>query len=248
MINDAHWTDNLFGDLEPDNVQRRISQALQDMNDNARRAQGDANSRRKHTYGITRYNNSHERLQEQFDGVEGAYRINAGKSFNWDLIVVGKALLYPFHYAHQHKDVREAKIPNVHQGIVNLFQFAPPPTPIVDIFGDEHMPGYGPVEHGRLYGLPRDTRLVLVPFASNDSGLLKAYWGIAALVDETGALEWTTTPEPLPVASSTRPTLDIVQRHGAASEVVTFDSGDAPVAELSPRPDEAGEAGGPTRP
>ncbi|WP_442727697.1 hypothetical protein OG411_13185 [Streptomyces pseudogriseolus] len=248
MTNDAHWTDDLFGGVKPDEVQRRISQALQDMNDNARRAQGDANSRRKHTYGITRYNNCHERLQEQFAEVRGAYRINAGKSFAWDLVVVGKALLYPFHYAHQDKDVREARIPNVHRGIVDLFQFAPPPTPVVDLFGEAHMPGYGPVEQGRLYGLPRDTRLVLIPFASNDSGLLKAYWGIAALVDDSGALEWTTAPEPLPVATIARPTLDIVQRQRAAADAVTFDSGEAPVAELSPKRDQADEAGGPSQP
>lgn len=243
MIDEAHWTHGLFGNVKPDEVRRRIGQALRDMNDNARNSQAGAGVKRRSPYGAARYTNCHERLHEQFDKVKGAYRIKPGNRFGYDLVVVGKALLYPFCFAKKDQDIHTAKIPNVHPGIVQLFEFAPDPPPVVDLFG-EHRFDLGVAEPSRLGTLPEDTQLVLIPFACNDSGLLKPYWGIAALADDTGTLAWITDPEALPTPATATPrNLSLVSPQAPAPDLISFDAGAEPVANMSPKPDDAAEEG-----
>lgn len=152
--------------------------------------------------------------------------------FQFELVRVGNALLYPFCFSKRDSNVRTAKIQNVWSVIRELFAFAPP-SQQADIFGEYEFDPSS-VELGpKLAALPKDTRLVLVPFACNASGLLKPYWGVAALANDSGSLDWIIDPEPLPLPTAPTLKLGIPQQK---TEHPGFDEGEQPIVALAPRP------------
>ncbi|MFD5234294.1 hypothetical protein ACFWJ5_38440 [Streptomyces qaidamensis] len=226
------WAIELFNDEETAReVRDRIGQALVDMQANARSSQQDADVSSTQVHGVARYRGAFERVSEELAGLPGAQLVKPN-GFQFDLVRIGNGLLYPFCFSKKDSNVRSARIQNVWSVIRELFAFAPP-SEQADLFG-----GYGfdpsAVElRPRLAALPKGTRLVLVPFACNAAGLLKPYWGVAALADESGTLEWVIDPEPLPLPDAPKAKLTIPQQLAGHPG---FDEGEQPIVALAPRP------------
>ncbi|MFI9422498.1 hypothetical protein ACIG54_02925 [Streptomyces achromogenes] len=234
------WATELFGEQAAE-VRKRLGQALRNMQANAQAAQEQASSRTNHTYGSARWQGQYERVQEELDDLPGATPVKPFQ-FPFELMLVGRGLIYPFSYSKKKVDVRTARIPNESRLVKELFTFAPEPTEVQGSFDFEGFDEATPdIElRGGLASLPPDTRLVLVPFACNASGLLEAYWGIAAL-GEGGRLQWETHPEPLslPKAVTTHGqhlTVIPMQPTPPDLELTSFDRGAEPTLTLSSRP------------
>ncbi|WP_338693008.1 hypothetical protein V2W30_01680 [Streptomyces sp. Q6] len=231
------WASELFGGEDIAlTVRVKIGRALNEMQDNARASQQDARVSSTQVHGVARYRGAFERVSEALSDVPGAELVKPN-GFQFDLVRVGNGLLYPFCFSKRDSQVRSARIQNVWSVIRELFAFAPP-SEQADLFG-QYAFDPGAVElRPRLAALPADTRLVLVPFACNAAGLLKPYWGVAALADETGTLEWTIDPEPLPLPdrAPAGPLLSVPRQDGRR-----WDEEAEPSVVLAPRRDAAGD-------
>jgi hypothetical protein len=227
------WASELFTDEETAlAVRDGIGQALVDMQANARASQLEADVTSTQVHGIARYRGAFERVSEKLADLPGAQLVKPN-GFQFDLVRIGNGLLYPFCFSKKDSNVRAARIQNVWSVIRELFAFAPPPEQ-ADLFGNYAFDPSAVELRPRLAALPEGTRLVLVPFACNASGLLKPYWGVAALADESGTLEWVIDPEPLPMPIAPTPRLTIPQQQAGHPG---FDEGEQPVVALAPRPD-----------
>ncbi|MER6114671.1 hypothetical protein [Streptomyces sp. NPDC001743] len=189
------WTTDVFGEQAAD-ARCRVGQGLRNMQANAQAAQEQAGSRTTRVYGTSRYENQYERLQDELKQVPGARAVKPF-GFSYELMLIGKGLIYPFRYSNTKSDVRSARIPSRSRLVRELFTFAPPPKHTQVPFDLDFGPAVPIAEpRGALATVPEGTQLVLVPFACNASELLEAYWGIAAL-GMNRQLEWATDPEPL---------------------------------------------------
>ncbi|MFC8005591.1 hypothetical protein ACFUCH_13345 [Streptomyces olivaceus] len=232
------WATEVFG-KQASAVRLFLGQALRNMQANAQAAQEQTNSRTNHTYGTSRWQNQFERVQDELKDLPGATPVRPF-GFPFELMLVGRGLIYPFLYSKSKADVRSARIPSESQLVKELFTFAPEPKQVQGAF-DLDLEGSALVAEprGGLATVPQGTRLVLVPFACNASELLEAHWGIAAL-GENRRLEWATVPEPLtlPQAVSSHGTrLVWVPDQGATSDPkhTSFDEGSEPTLTLSSR-------------
>ncbi|MEU0578112.1 hypothetical protein ABZ465_12665 [Streptomyces griseoincarnatus] len=230
------WASKLFNG-EEESLQGRalqvrdgLGQALVDMQENARSSQQDAEVSSTQVHGVARYRGAFERVSSQLKTIEGAELVKPN-GFQFDLVRIGNGLIYPFCFSKQDSNVRNARIQNVWSVIRELFTFAPP-SEQADLFGNYAFDPSAVELRPRLASLPEDTRLVLVPFACNAAGLLKPYWGVAALADESGTLEWTVDPEPLPLADNPTPKLTIPKQ---VASHAPFDQGAEPIVPLAPR-------------
>jgi hypothetical protein len=233
------WATDVFG-KQALPVRAGLGQALRNMQADAQAAQEQAESRTNHTYGAARWQGQFERVWEELRDLSGATPVKPF-GFPFELVLVGKGLLYPFLYSKTRADVRTARIPRESRLVRELFTFAPDPQVEQPGFDfeefDDSVPAVEP--RGALATVPPDTRLILVPFACNSSELLEAHWGIAALGAER-RLDWATEPEPLVLP-------DIVTSHAqrlrsiptqATSperELTSFDGGAKPHLTLSSR-------------
>ncbi|MER6151334.1 hypothetical protein [Streptomyces hirsutus] len=226
------WATELFHEEKTArDVRERIGQALVDMQANARSSQQEAEVSSTQVHGIARYRGAFERVSAQLADLPGAQLVKPN-GFQFELVRVGNGLLYPFCFSKKDASPRTARIQNMWSVIRELFAFAPP-SQQADLFGEYSFDPSGVELRPRLAALPEGTRLVLVPFACNAAGLLKPYWGVAALADETGRLEWTIDPEPLPLPEAPTPKLTIPpQLTGHPG----FDEGEQPIVALAPRP------------
>ncbi|WP_138906033.1 hypothetical protein [Streptomyces chryseus] len=234
------WATDLFG-KQALAVRVGVGQALRNMHANALAAQEQAASRTNHSYGIARWQGQYERPWEELKDLPGAKPVRP-YGFPFDLMLIGRGLLYPFLYAKTRSDVRNARVPSESRLVKELFTFAPEPPHIQGAFEFEGIEGNAiSVElRGGLASLPADTELVVVPFACNTSELLDAYWGIASLGEERH-LQWETDPEPLTVPEtvtfhSHRLTSVPTQPTKRDREHTSFDHGMAPALTLSSRP------------
>lgn len=232
-ISASAWASELFEDEQTArDVRDRIGQALVDMQANARSSQQDADVSSTQVHGVARYRGAFERVSEQLADLPGAQLVRPN-GFQFDLVRIGNGLLYPFCFSKKDSNVRTARIQNVWSVIRELFAFAPP-SEQADLFGGYAFDPSAVELRPRLAALPEDTRLVLVPFACNAAGLLKPYWGVAALADESGTLEWVIDPESLPLPDAPTPKLTIPQQLAGHPG---FDEGEQPIVALAPRTD-----------
>ncbi|MFI9031105.1 hypothetical protein [Streptomyces sp. NPDC053560] len=213
-------------------VRDRIGQGLVDMQANARASHQEGNVSSTQLHGIARYRGAFERVSEQLADLPGAQLVKPN-GFQFELVRIGNGLLYPFCFSKRDTSAHTARIQNVWSVIRELFAFAPPSAQ-ADLFGEYRFDPSAVELRPRLATLPEGTRLVLVPFACNAAGLLKPYWGVAALADETGTLEWIIDPEPLPLPDA--PTSKLTIPHQLAGHS-GFDEGEQPIVALAPRPD-----------
>ncbi|GAA0621357.1 hypothetical protein [Streptomyces crystallinus] len=235
------WATDVFG-KQALVVQTSLGQALRNMQANAQAAQEQTDSRTNHTYGSARWQGQFERVHEELKDLPGALPVKPF-GFPFELMLVGRGLIYPFLYAKTTSDVRTARIPSESRLVKEIFTFAPEPPHVQAVFDLE---GFGEsmeaVEpRGGLATVPPNTRLVLVPFACNASELLEAHWGVAAL-GEDRHLMWETGPEPLALprtvtSHSRRLTSVPVQPASPEREHTSFDGGAQPALTLTSRAD-----------
>ncbi|WP_217569290.1 hypothetical protein [Streptomyces sp. GbtcB7] len=232
------WATEVFG-KQAAAVRVGLGQALRNMQANAQAAQEQADSRTNHTYGSARWQGQYERVQEELRHLPGATPVKPFQ-FPFELMRVGRGLIYPFSYSKKKLDVRIARIPNESQLVKELFTFAPEPAEVQGMFEFDGFGDSSPAVEvrGGLASLPPDTRLVLVPFVCNASGLLEAYWGVAALGEDL-RLQWETDPEPLtlPEAVTSHERLTVIPQQPASAdlELTSFDHGAEPTLTLSSR-------------
>ncbi|WP_331758133.1 hypothetical protein [[Kitasatospora] papulosa] len=226
------WTSELFGSEETARIVRdRLGQGLVDMQANAQASHLEADVSSTQVHGVVRYLGGYERVSAALKSIPGAELVKPN-GFRFELVRVGNALLYPFCFSKKDSNVRTAKIQNVWSVIRELFAFAPP-SQQADIFGEYEFDPSSVELRPKLAALPKDTRLVLVPFACNAAGLLKPYWGVAALANDSGSLDWIIDPEPLPLPAAPSSKLSIPQQQ---TEHAGFDEGEQPIVALAPRP------------
>ncbi|PSK88722.1 hypothetical protein CLV63_1298 [Murinocardiopsis flavida] len=235
----AEWSTARFGENAAA-LARALGDGLSDMQDAVLNTQGSARSKTRFASGQARMTNQHERLTEKVMalGLPDTFTVRPDRAF-YELVVVGDALFLPYCDGAAAQTAPNSAWPKrTMSGIVKeLFTFALPAQWVQDPF--EAFEAEPEVERSpSLASLPENTRLVLVPYTMNLSGLLQAWWGEAALLDDTGALEWKSVPEQLPV----RPADTIVRealRDAAPAGTVgdRFDAGDLPEVALSPRRD-----------
>ncbi|OEV13155.1 hypothetical protein [Streptomyces nanshensis] len=235
------WVAEVFG-KQALAIRVGLGQALRNMQANALAAHEQAESRTNHTYGSARWQGQFERLQEELQDLPGATPVKP-YNFPFELMLIGKGLLYPFQYSKTASDVRTARIPSESQLVKELFTFAPAPAHTQGAFDfDDFIEGTMSAEpRGGLANVPSGTHLILVPFACNVSELLEAHWGIAAL-GEGRRLQWTTDPELIPLpATVTSPGQRLAsvpsQPASPAAEHSRFDHGTEPALTLSSRAD-----------
>ncbi|MEZ0064347.1 putative membrane protein [Streptacidiphilus sp. MAP12-20] len=234
------WARDLFGDEQAVEVQAALGRALRAVQTNAEQAHYDAQSQKNHVYGIARWAGQYERIADEVGALSGATKIKP-RGFPFELVHVGRGLLYPFCYAKSKADVRQARIPNVSGLVRDLFTFAPALRVMQDML-DPFQNDETEMEHelrGQLATLPPETRLVLVPFACNTSGFLDAYWGVAALNQVDGRLEWQQVPDPLalPAATARPGTIPSPSSEPIPAPAVrSFDSGEEPPLNFNQRP------------
>ncbi|WP_051893280.1 hypothetical protein [Streptomyces erythrochromogenes] len=227
------WASKLFTDEKTARLVRDgIGQALVDMQANARSSHTEADVTSTQVHGVARYRGSYERLSSRLASIPGAELVKPN-GFQFNLVRVGRGLLFPFCFSKQDTNVQAAKIQNVWSVIRELFALAPA-SQQPDLFGDLSFDPSTVELRPKLAALPEDTRLVLVPFACNAAGLLKPYWGVAALADENGRLEWIIDPEPLPVPNAPSVRTPVIP-HQVVGQT-GFDEGEEPLVVLAPRP------------
>jgi hypothetical protein len=106
----------------------------------------------------------------------------------YELVLIGENLLFPFRYAEDERTpVVEARIGD---GRISGLAAA-----LFKRFGARHTyvqeSLWGEDQRPVLADLPANTRLIPIAYAANDqAGLLKLYWGEAALIDPSGHLAW----------------------------------------------------------
>ncbi|GAA2263672.1 hypothetical protein GCM10010430_55310 [Kitasatospora cystarginea] len=235
------WTIDLFGD-QAHAVRAGLGQAFRNMQANAQAAQEQTNARTNHAFGSSRWSGQFERVWDELKGLPGAQPVKP-HGFAFELMLVGRGLLYPFLYSKTKADVRDARIPSESMLIRELFAFAPARTTNVQgVFDFDILDvTVEPITlRGGLTSVPPETRLVLVPFACNTSELLEAHWGVAALGAER-RLDWVTGPEALPLPDAVtfhgqRLTSVPAQSDPAVLEHTSFDQGAKPTLTLSSRP------------
>jgi hypothetical protein len=231
-IVESHWSAKQFGsDEQARAVRDGIGWALRDMQENASASHKEAAVSSTQIHGVARYRGSFERVAEELKDLPGAQLVKPN-GFQFELVRIGDGLIFPFCFSKKDVSARKAKIQNVWSVIRELFAFAPPSAQ-ADLFGEYAFDPTAVELRPRLAALPPETRLVLVPFACNADGLLKPYWGVASLADESGTLEWIVDPEPLPVPNSTtaKPTIPAQP----VSQPASFNGGNEPEVALSAR-------------
>ncbi|MFJ1757706.1 hypothetical protein [Kitasatospora sp. NPDC088134] len=242
MYEAVPWQQQLF-DQNADRVRSGLGQGLRNMHANARAAQEEASVRPAHPYGAARYTGQFERIADELITIPGA-RLVKPRGFGFELVLVGKGLIYPFRYAKTQADVRVARIPHTSVLIKELLaNFGTAPDTFqeaLEFDGFETDDDVLALRAG-LADLPPDTKLVLVPFACNVGGLLESYWGVASLGIDGTTLQWASTPEALPVPDQATRQIKLhsVPEQGVTvSEALTgFDQGEEPPVFLSSRPD-----------
>ncbi|WP_340560747.1 hypothetical protein [Streptomyces sp. GSL17-111] len=233
------WATEVFGKQAPV-VRVSIGQALRNMQANAQAAQEQTDSRTNHTYGSARWQGQFERVREELKDLAGAVPVRPF-GFPFELMLVGRGLIYPFLYSKTRSDVRTARIPRESRLVHELFTFAAEPAHVQDAFDFD---GFGETgqavePRGGLATVPPDTRLVLVPFSCNASELLDAYWGLAALGTDR-RLVWETVPEPLALPDTVtfhgQPLRSVPKQPTSPElELTSFGDGAEPTLTLSSR-------------
>lgn len=181
------WAVERFG-AQAGLVRERVVAAFLQAVANAQDAQAVSSSDKRFTYGSTLMIRRYETLVENLRDLPGVRTVKP-ETAPYELVLVGENLLFPFRYAEDDRtSLVEARIGD---GRISGLAAA-----LFRRFGARHTyvqePLWGEEERPILAGLPADTRLIPLAYAANDqAGLIKLYWGEAALVDPSGHLAWT---------------------------------------------------------
>ncbi|WP_406112867.1 hypothetical protein [Kitasatospora purpeofusca] len=187
--------------------------------------------------------NQYERLVDCIVdlGIEGTERVKPGTFY--ELVLVRNTLLYPYQVDGEQAEPG-SKWPKKLSAVVReLFDIADAPDHprwIADTLV-ELQPGQLVVRRSLADLAERDPKpgLVLIPYQMTLSGLHRAWWGQARLVDGAGSLQWVTEASLL----TTGPIRRLTSVPKQPDAVAGFDSGTMPEVPLSSRSDAVRQRG-----
>lgn len=227
------WASARFGEDAP-GLRLAIQMALLDTETAMLETHAAGRSKHKFAAGAARMTNQYDRIAEHvLDlGIPGAELIKPGTFYK--LVLVHNTLLYPYRVddvdGFEPGDKWPKKLSVVMRELFALAE-APAPRWVADTLVDVEEPEL--VFRKSLAELaervPRPG-LVLIPYEMNLSGLQRAWWGQANLLDEAGNLHWVTEKSLLTNGAASRLVSVPEQRAGEH-----FASGDLPEVALSPR-------------
>ncbi|GAA4899410.1 hypothetical protein [Streptomonospora salina] len=230
----AAWSVARFGD-DARRLRTALGAAMSNMQDIVLDAQAHSGSETQYVAGAARRTNQFDRVCDRVMELElpETYRFRPD-GVDYDLVVVQNTILFPYRDGTVLREAPGAVWPRDLSNIVReLFTFTGKPIyeqPTIEGMASE-------VElRPKLARLPENTQLVLVPYLMNKSGVLRAWWGRASLVDEDGGLAWKSGVEELPIPMAaqqgTRPNSVLPQQR---EDEERFDSGTAPEVPLMQR-------------
>ncbi|WP_053800222.1 hypothetical protein [Streptomyces rimosus] len=191
------WATARFGADAPE-LRLAIQMALLDTEAAMLESHVAGRSRKKFTAGAARMTNQYERLAEHVTalGIEGTELIKPGGTF-YELVLVHNTLLYPYQVESADGFEPGDKWPKKLSAVVReLFALGQTPGPrwVEEPFAGLEGPEELVLRRPLAQLAERDPRpgLVLVPYEMNLSGLQRAWWGQANLLDEAGNLHWVT--------------------------------------------------------
>ncbi|MFG2091658.1 MULTISPECIES: hypothetical protein [unclassified Spirillospora] len=225
----------MFGE-DASAIRVAIEAALAETQEAMRDSHTAGRSSKKFTAGSSRMTNQFERLVEQIVAldIEGTEQVSVDGVF-YELALVHNVLLYPYQI-----DLKKGAEPGdrwpkpkLSRVIRELFKLTEPQQGqwVEDTFEGMEVPG---IELRRTLAelalrAPRPS-LVLIPYAMNLSGLQRAWWGQATLLDEAGHMRWITECSELATAPIT---LSEAAQQGSDQD--GFSSGDVPSITMSAR-------------
>jgi hypothetical protein len=191
-------------------VRSGVVRALVRAQQRAVEAQSAAATRTRQPYGQTRYPAQFEEFVRELGDLPGATAVRPHGQY-YQLVQVAGNLLWPFHFADDlQTPFEEARVPRpvarlTRELFTRFGSLSPWVQPaLFDVTGDDPVPeradpvgAEGVVGSDGAAAGTAGQRLVLVPYASAATGLLRAAWGEAAL-REDGTLSWSYY-EPLPL-------------------------------------------------
>ncbi|MDN3246957.1 hypothetical protein [Streptomyces sp. ZSW22] len=201
-------------------------------------------SKHKFAAGAARMTNQYDRIAEHvLDlGIPGTELIKPGTFY--ELVLVHNTLLCPYRVESVDGFEPGDKWPKKLSRVMReLFALTDAPTPrwvadpLLKVEGEELV-----LRRSLADLAERDPRpsLVLIPYEMNMSGLQRAWWGQANLLDEAGNLQWVTEKSLLTTGTESRLYAVPDQRTGD-----NFASGDLPEVALSTRSEAARATGTP---
>ncbi|MEV5430575.1 hypothetical protein [Streptomyces sp. NPDC052701] len=201
-------------------------------------------SKHKFAAGAARMTNQYDRIAEHvLDlGIPGTELIKPGTFY--ELVLVHNTLLCPYRVESVDGFEPGDKWPKKLSRVMReLFAVTDAPTPrwvadpLLQVEGEELV-----LRRSLADLAERDPRpgLVLIPYEMNMSGLQRAWWGQANLLDEAGNLQWVTEKSLLTTGAESRLYAVPDQRAGD-----NFASGDLPEVPLSTRSEAARATGTP---
>lgn len=227
------WASARFGEDAP-GLRLAIQMGLLDTETAMLESHVAGRSEHKFAAGAARMTNQYDRIAEHvLDlGISGTELIKPGTFYR--LVLVHNTLLYPYRVDDVDGFEPGDKWPKKMSGVMReLFSLAEAPTqrwvadPLVEMEEPELVLRKSLAELAE-----RDPRpgLVLIPYEMNLSGLQRAWWGQASLLDEAGNLHWVTEKSLLTLGARTRLVSLPDQRAGDG-----FASGDLPEVAVSTR-------------
>lgn len=232
--------------------------AIPRAHEDALAAQAASGTRKRDPYGHTMKNRQHERLVEAGRLIDGIEVIHPrGASFDLLQVCRTKSVLFPWRYATSSRVKRvdaRMRTSGFRRDLLSIGESTAQLTLDHAGLSDDELDAQLAEQDAVMNELRKFAPVVTVGYASNPTGLLDLGWGVAELLDDSGAVAWRNW-EPLPWLSSvhsagssevdlTLKPLSLVSPTQADIRVPTrFDRSGPPLDdfELAPRSPLAGE-------
>jgi hypothetical protein len=196
------WARSHFGE-DAATVRRGLVEGLHQAQQRAVLIQEMSGLASKQPYGGM-WPGTYKAMEEQFLGVEGAYKFRPPNA-SYNLMVVRERLLLPFKLADNlNVPVTQARLATkIGRNLSLALSAAQPPDDLFSLLGEGFE--FDPVAVvNELIHLSPATRIIYVPYVAHaDAGLLKSWWG-EGLIQADGTIAWLPgQPEELPAAKGT---------------------------------------------
>ncbi|SDI27825.1 hypothetical protein SAMN05421505_1426 [Sinosporangium album] len=225
------WAVSLFGEEDADRIAEAVIMSLLATENAMLNTHAQAESTLQFAAAGARMTNQFDQLVKHVNALEIPNTHIVERLRVWyKLVVVHNVLLFPYRDDTKERAKPGARWPKKVTHIVKeLFTFSPASSweaPTLDGMEDNEK-----IEvREALARLAPTPQLVLIPYVMNLSGVQQAWWGQAALLTDSGELEWVGEPASLLPAGKAKST-------DASNQSANFDTGDLPEAEIRLRPE-----------
>ncbi|MEU4230031.1 hypothetical protein AB0F17_37550 [Nonomuraea sp. NPDC026600] len=226
------WAAALFGEEDANRILEAIVLSLLATENAMLNTHAQAESKHQFAASGARMTNQFDQLEKYIAALEiPSAQIIDGLGVWYKLVIVHNVVLYPYRADKKERVKPGGKWPKKPTQIVKeLFAFSPAPS--WEALNLDGMESDEKVNlRAALAKLKPAPQLVLIPYVMNLSGLRQAWWGQAALLTESGELDWVGEP-----ASLLLPVRKAKPSQGA-EQAAGFDTGDMPEADMTIRPE-----------